>query len=83
MTCNSERASRSNAVSNFSGFVSPRPLVARRVDAAVAQFDDRLDQARRAAHREGLMARGQGAPAIVGLAQSWAVDVEPARLRAA
>src|SRR6266850_1876771 len=42
-------------------------LIALHVDAAAAQFHDRLDEAHGAADRVGLVARGKGAGAVVDL----------------
>src|SRR5438132_1411007 len=52
-------------------------LRALQVDAAAAELHDRLDEARRAGDRVGLVARGEAARAIVDLAHPLAVGVEP------
>src|SRR5438067_6275257 len=55
-------------------------LVAVDLDAAPAQLHDRLDQPRRAGDPEFPVARDELAGALVDLAQSRVVAVEPARL---
>ena len=55
-------------------------LVAVDLDAAAADFDDRIDQRRGTGDRVFLVARHELAGPLIELAQPLAVAVEPARL---